>query len=122
MRINKSDFTWPPCKAWTSRDPINGFRHFVAINYGGKEKFRWVHMVSVLNGEIRFNILWQEMLNSRKWTIGWLRVPKTDSIALPSKRSNNKFLKNSSSRICLHPSLDSGLIIPLESTNYRGWF
>ena len=41
---------WPPIKAWTSLSAINGYKYFVAINYGGFGEDRWVNLVSVLDG------------------------------------------------------------------------
>ena len=40
---------WPPNKAWTSAYLMKGYRHFVAVNYGGSGKSRWVNLVAVLD-------------------------------------------------------------------------
>ena len=50
---------WPPNKAWTSTKLIVGYRHFVAINYGGKSRNRWVQLVSVLDGRARLKLAWK---------------------------------------------------------------
>ena len=57
---------WPPNKAWTSTTLRQGFRHFVAINYGGTDKDRWVSLVSVLDANSRFRVSWDEMKDVTK--------------------------------------------------------
>ena len=42
---------WPPVKAWTSKFPIKGNIHFVAINYGGIEEIIDTYERITLNGE-----------------------------------------------------------------------
>ena len=113
---------WPPNKAWTSICLYKGFRHFVAINYGGAQEKKWVNMVSVIDAGIRLRVDWYELRDSSKWITGWHQIPLGDknninnSIDLLDKEETNFF------NTCLHPSDDSGLLIPTEKNNIRPWF
>ncbi len=113
---------WPPNKAWTSSSLRQGYRHFVAINYGGKGNDRWVILVSVLDGNIRLKVLWDEMKDSAKWITGWLQLPKDQSIGISEEKSIIEAEENSSLEACLHPSEDSGLRIPSSINSIRPWF
>tara|TARA_Y100000991_G_scaffold193111_1_gene161001 strand:+ start:225 stop:518 length:294 start_codon:yes stop_codon:yes gene_type:complete len=77
---------------WTSTKPINGLRHFVLVNKI-KEKDQIKNlMVSVVDVEINFKISNRELFNSDKWIVGWLNLPKSESITkdyLKWKLSNN---------------------------------
>ena len=113
---------WPPNKAWTSIKPFKGYRHFVAINYGGKGDDRWINLVSVLDGEARLKVLWKELKDSSQWMSGWHQLPREEEkefrdsfISVVARNEDN--LKG-----CLHPSKDSGLIIPCEIDSNRPWF
>tara|TARA_B100000700_G_C14343036_1_gene533570 strand:- start:50 stop:379 length:330 start_codon:yes stop_codon:yes gene_type:complete len=106
---------WPPAKAWTSINSINGFNHFVAINYGGKGSSRWVIFVSVLDGNTLLRLSWDEIKHSSNWIKGWSLIEskgKTDLL------SNNMF---DNKRSCLHSSNDSGFQIPTTNKKIRKW-
>ncbi|ABX08661.1 TIGR02450 family Trp-rich protein [Prochlorococcus marinus] len=112
---------WPPNLAWTSTSPIYGMHSFVAINYGIHKNTRWVSMVSVLDGDIRFRIDFEELISSSNWSPGWIEH-EDDFIGMLSNDSHKTSVpmvpKNLS---CLHPSEDSGLTIPLDNDNSRSW-
>ena len=112
---------WPPNKAWTSSSLREGFRHFVAINYGGKGKGRWVLLVAVLDGKSRLSIPWVEMNDSSQWQSGWLSLSRDEanpnSVGLIAGKVND----NGETEECLHPSKDSGLLIPFEQSFTRSW-
>ena len=43
-----------PAKAWTSRQPVAGYRHFRLVLQGGKGSQRWVELAAVLDaGDIK---------------------------------------------------------------------
>ncbi|WP_320667999.1 TIGR02450 family Trp-rich protein [Prochlorococcus sp. MIT 1307] len=107
---------WPPNKSWTSIYSRNGYRHFVAINYGGKKKERWVALVSVLDGKSRFVVPWSEMQDNSKWISGWLSLAKDEANSCSEEFGNIELAK-----ACLHPSKDSGLLIPSEKNLIRPW-
>ncbi len=94
---------WPPNKAWTSSTERKGFRHFIAINYGGKGGDRWVNLASVLDGNARLRVSWNEMKVSTLWSSGWQQLPKVDSNQ-PESALNNLEVEQEGS--CLHPSED----------------
>ena len=65
---------------WTSTKPINGLRHFVLVNET-KEKGNIIFlMVSVLDSEINLTATYEELINSGNWYIGWINLPKLQSI------------------------------------------
>ena len=65
---------------WTSNQPINGLRHFVLINKM-KEKGNIICLlVSVLDSEINLIITHEELVNSGNWQMGWINLPKLESI------------------------------------------
>ena len=101
---------WPPNKAWTSKTSRNGFSHFVAINYGGEDSDRWVDLISVLDGDVTIKASWFEMQDISLWISGWHELK-------PIKNERNENVT-----ICKHPSLDSGLTIPLFIKRIRPWF
>ena len=112
---------WPPNKSWTSISIRNGFRHFVAINYGGKGRERWANLVAVLDGKTRFRVSRIELMDSSKWVSGWLQLPKEEAIDTSSLLS--KLYKNEDKNLhpCLHASKDSGLNIPIDHQFIRPW-
>ena len=112
---------WPPNKAWTSSSEKGGYRHFVAINYGGKRKDRWVNLVAVLDGEVSMRIPWEEMKDTEKWQSGWLQLPREESLPLEEKIIGNQDLDTEKDLSYLEPSEDSGLLIPFEVENVRPW-
>ena len=105
---------WPPLKAWTSQSPIDGLRHFVAINYGGELMERWIVMTSVLDGSVSVKIFCSDLQDSSKWIEGW---EENDSLYAPVA-----FKKKCDNYLCTHPSEDSGLSIPISKKNIRPWF
>jgi len=65
---------------WTSKNPINGLRHFVLVNER-KEKGNMIfQMVSVLDSEINLKITYEELMNSGNWNKGWINLSKVESI------------------------------------------
>ena len=112
---------WPPNKAWTSCCLREGFRHFVAINYGGKGDDRWVNLVSVLDGDSRLHIPWREMKDSTKWKTGWLQLRREEADPIRYKELEDKSEKYLIEDICLHPSKDSGFLIPSPYDHIRPW-
>ncbi len=105
---------WPPIKAWTSINFVEGYKHFVAINYGGQDLDRWINLVSVIDGNIRLKIYWKDANNESKWIQGWIDLAKKDSIKITDYSLTSNFC-------CLHPSQDSGLKIPSNSDIIRDW-
>ena len=107
---------WPPVKAWTSNKYIQGQRHFVAINYGGKLSERWVILISVVDSSVLLKVPWSKLIDSSVWNSGWN--------LLDSSKTSHRFDKNSdlSLDICSAPSIDSGLTIPITKKPIRAWF
>ena len=103
---------WPPNKAWTSTTSRLGFRHFVAINYGGKGSDRWVNLVSVLDGQARLRVSWQEMKDSSMWNSGWQQLPKLEA-KTPDGQIVNQQIDQNTQAASLHPS---------EDFDNRPWF
>ncbi len=109
---------WPPNKAWTSTSIRKGFRHFVAINYGGKGATRWVALVSVLDGKARFRVAWDEMKDPSQWVSGWKSICfDKEGAAIPELKETAEDIE-----VCLHPSADSGLRLPIDTNPLRPWF
>ena len=107
---------WPPVKAWTSKLCINGKRHFVAINYGGKLLDRWVILISVLDSNLVFRVSWSELVDTNIWKCGWDENSYSNLSKSDVKKS---YLKSS---YCINPSIDSGLTLPITKNNIRPWF
>ena len=113
---------WPPNKAWTSKYLHKGLRHFVAINYGGEGKNRWVNLVAVLDGEARFKISWSDLQDTSNWISGWENSDKNidrgaqELIVKPQKINNS-----AQGSACLQPSDDCGLQIPSNKGDIRPW-
>ena len=77
---------------WTSKNPINGLRHFVLLNKIKEEENLIFSMVSVLDSEINLKITHQELMSSGNWYKGWINLPKIESITeeYGSYKSSNK--------------------------------
>ena len=112
---------WPPNKSWTSTSLRGGFRHFVAINYGEKGQERWVTLVSVLDGKSRLLLSWNEMKDTSKWIPGWLSLSRDEANFTSANPNHLHRDTNIVAEPCLHPSKDSGLLIPSEETINRPW-
>ena len=107
---------WPPVKAWTSNKYIEGQRHFVAINYGGKLLERWVILISVLDSSVLVKVYWLQLVDPTVWKCGWDEKTQSNSSKIVSCQyeiRTDQFI---------HPSIDSGLTIPISKKNIRPWF
>ena len=62
---------WPPVKAWTSKIPIDGKVHFVALNYSSELQNKWVILMSVLDSNVVLKVSWSQLLDASKWESGW---------------------------------------------------
>ena len=107
---------WPPTKAWTSKESIEGKVHFVAINYGGQSRNRWVIFMSVLDSSLVVKVLWKELVDSSNWGPGWDEIDHAEYYKLVNKKD---YIKTTE---FFHPSIDSGLTIPIYKDNIRPWF
>ena len=107
---------WPPVKAWTSKVDIERKHHFVAINYGGESHEKWIILMSVLDSKVVVKVSWSQLIDSSQWVPGWNDDEK--NIA-PSKSSNAAEVKTID---FIHPSIDSGLTIPITLDIVRPWF
>ena len=107
---------WPPIKAWTSRVYINGHVHFVAINYGGELTKRWVVLMSVLDSKVVVKVFWSQLFDLSKWAAGWDERNYIESSQLVNNKSDIKTPAFS------HPSIDSGLTIPISENSIRPWY
>ncbi len=114
----------PPVKAWTSILGVRGERYFVSTNYGSiKEKY-WINMVSIIDGRISFGLDLKELSDDSLWIPGWIDLDELSKITISrnKKTSHTSINKKFSNNACLHPSIDSGLLIPLLDDNIRPWF
>ena len=111
---------WPPNKAWTRTSTEKGYRHFAAINYGGKGQERWISLVSIIDGDFRLKVKLADITDSDKWVCGWLQLPPEEEICSPFESDLDN--GNQRNETCLHPSIDSGLIIPTKDIEIRAWF
>ena len=107
---------WPPVKAWTSKNYINGQVHFVAINYGGELLKRWVVMMSVIDSTVIVKVPWSQLVDLSNWEAGWGEKNYIKSSKLINNKSDVNIIKFS------HLSTDSGLTIPISENNIRPWF
>ena len=107
---------WPPLKAWTSKVPIKGKLHFVAINYGNELLNKWVVLMSVLDSSVVVKVSWSQLVDSSKWESGWDKVDYKES----SKSFNSKIYVKTTN--FSHPSNDSGLTVPITKNSIRPWF
>ncbi|WP_320676784.1 TIGR02450 family Trp-rich protein [Prochlorococcus sp. MIT 1300] len=96
---------WPPNKSWTSTTPRNGFRHFVALNYGGKGRDRWIEMVAVLDAKTTLRVSLKELKLTNKWKSGWLQLPKDESV-MPTMPTNTEKPYKSNDINHLYTSID----------------
>ena len=65
---------------WTSNKTISGLRHFVLVNENKDQGKITFLMVSVLDSEIYLKTTYEELINSGNWYMGWLNLPKLQSI------------------------------------------
>ena len=65
---------WPPGNCWTSPKTVNGNRHFLLKNYGGKKDKRWVELFPTREKKNIVRISWADLKSS--WKSGWLQLPK----------------------------------------------
>ena len=107
---------WPPVKAWTRKAYLNGQIHFVAINYGGELLKRWVLLMSVLDSNVVVKVSWSQLMDLSKWEAGWEERNYIDSSDLVNNKSHLKTTEFA------HPSIDSGLTIPISKNTIRPWF
>ncbi len=107
---------WPPFKAWTSKFRINNQVHFVAINYGGELKERWVILMSVLDSSVIVKVPWSQLIDTYNWECGWVDNNHSTSEELVDKKSEIDLLN------LTYPSIDSGLTIPITKNIIRPWF
>jgi len=108
--------TWPPFKAWTSKLSIASQRHFVAISYGGKFSDRWVILMSVLDSSVVVKASWSQLKDPSIWECGWEENSYLDSSEVINAKSGIGTTN------CIHPSIDSGLTIPITKNIIRPWF
>ena len=108
--------TWPPVKAWTSKINLNGQFHFVAINYGGELLKRWVLLMSVLDSTVVVKVPWSQLIDLSNWEAGWDEINFRESSELVNNKSDVETTNFS------HPSIDSGLTIPISKNTIRPWF
>jgi len=106
---------WPPVKAWTSILTVEGQRHFVAIDYGGKLNKKWIVFMSVIDSSVVVKIFWSQFIDPSQWLPGWIEAKSIDS----SRGVNVDNLKNID---YVYPSIDSGLTIPITVDKVRPWF
>ena len=114
---------WPPRKSWTRKKPLNGFFHFVAINYGEYDKSKWVNFVSVLDGHTGLKVKWEDIQKGNLWMPGWIKVKEKDiKNSLRDKLIKiNRIEMPKENDWCLHPSDDSYLLIPSTDYHNRSW-
>ena len=73
MKKNK-----PLPSAWTSQQPVAGYRHFELVMQGGQGPARWVDLAPVLAPSHRERVLWTELKDRTRWVSGWQQLPKDD--------------------------------------------
>ena len=107
---------WPPVKAWTSKINLNGQNYFVAINYGGDLLKRWVLLMSVLDSNVVVKVPWSQLVDMSTWEAGWDEINYREHSELVNNKSDVETTNFS------HPSIDSGLTIPISQKTIRPWF
>tara|TARA_B100000700_G_scaffold239966_1_gene266763 strand:- start:67 stop:420 length:354 start_codon:yes stop_codon:yes gene_type:complete len=112
---------WPPILSWTRTTPLDGFNHFVAINYGGVGKGRWLNLVSVLDGKVTTHVCWDEINDNFTWLSGWSKSNDMKIIDHSKKKNARSKGDRKVTSTCLHPSMDSGFQIPTKTTSIRPW-
>ena len=73
--------TWRPAKAWTSRKPVDGYRHFELVMQGGRGLQRWVELAPLLAPSQRRRVAWAELTDAALWQSGWQQIPESDAAA-----------------------------------------
>ena len=106
---------WPPIKAWTSIFSIDRKHHFVAINYGGESHEKWIILMSVIDSSVVVKVPWSQLVDSSQWVPGW----SDEKNIFSYKSSNAAAIKTVD---FTHPSIDSGLTIPISVDIIRPWF
>ncbi len=107
---------WPPVKAWTKKLNLKGHVHFIAINYGGELQSRWVILMSVLDSTVVIKVPWSQLIDLSNWEAGWDERNYIESSNSGDDKSDLRTIKFS------HPSIDSGLTIPITEDSIRPWF
>ena len=90
---------------WTSKNSINGLRHFVLLNEIEQEGNIICVMVSVTDSEVNLKITIDELFHSGNWERGWLKLLKQESItsdyllhksSIKGKENNKIFINENS--------------------------
>ncbi len=71
--------TWKPALAWTSCQPMTGYRHFRLVMQGGRGSQRWVELEAVLDAGTRIRVAWLDLNDRTQWHSGWRQIPPDDS-------------------------------------------
>ena len=74
---------WLPAKAWTSQQPVHGYRHFERMTNGGRGPARWVELAAVLNPQHRERVLWSDLNDPSQWVSGWQPIVETEDAISP---------------------------------------
>ncbi|MEC8442254.1 MAG: TIGR02450 family Trp-rich protein [Cyanobacteriota bacterium] len=69
---------WRPAKAWTSQQPVGGYRHFELILQGGRDDQRWVELAALLDPSLRMRVSWLELKDRNRWSSGWQQIAEDD--------------------------------------------
>ena len=75
---------WRPARAWTSQQPVAGYRHFDLITQGGVGDQRWVELAAVLKPSHRERILWKELKDRSRWITGWAQIVEDETPVIPT--------------------------------------
>ena len=102
--------------------PKKRFSTFRCYYYGGSGADRWVNLVSVLDGNTRLRELWIDMNDRSQWESGWRQLSREEANPSQISRTDNLSTEELNECMCLHPSSDSGLLIPLDESPTRPWF
>ena len=70
---------WRPAKAWTSQQPVGGYRHFELILHGGRGDQRWVELAALLAPSQRLRVSWLELKDPNRWSSGWQQIAEDDA-------------------------------------------
>ena len=68
---------WNPARAWTSQDPVGGYRHFQLVLKGGRGDQRWVELAAVLKPAYRERVRWHDLKDRSRWISGWQSIPES---------------------------------------------